>query len=70
MSDDEMKQFLGLLYRYIDTELDQFDNWRLDGPVYVSMSRALLRDWSEEWFDAVPRPGADDGQAASRRSGA
>jgi hypothetical protein len=49
-----------LLYRYAETELDQWDNWLLDteiGPVYVSMSMALLPDWSDQAFDRVPKPG-------------
>jgi hypothetical protein len=80
MSEDEAEHLAGLLYRYAETELDQFDNWRLDtdfGPVYVSMSMALLPDWSDRAFDPVPRPGtrwrtgrcaeaSGAGQAASR----
>jgi hypothetical protein len=49
MNADEAEQFVRLLYRYAETELDQWDNWLLDtevGPVYVSMSMALLPDWS------------------------
>lgn len=60
MSADESEQFARLLYRYAETQLDQFDNWRLDteiGPVYVSMSMALLPDWSDRAFDPVPKPG-------------
>ncbi len=60
MSADESEQFVRLLYRYAETELDQWDNWRLDtevGPVYVSMSMELLPDWSDRAFDPVPEPG-------------
>ena len=60
MSADESEQFVRLLYRYAETELDQWDNWLLDteiGPVYVSMSMALLPDWSDQAFDRVPKPG-------------
>jgi hypothetical protein len=60
MSADETEQLARLLYRYAETELDQFDNWRLDteiGPVYVSMSMELLPDWSDRAFDPVPKPG-------------
>jgi hypothetical protein len=60
MSADETEHLARLLCRYAETELDQFDNWRLDthvGPVYVSMSMALLPDWSDQAFDLVPRPG-------------
>ena len=60
MSAEESEQFLRLLYRYAETELDQWDNWRLDteiGPVYVSMSMELLPDWSDRAFDPVPKPG-------------
>lgn len=60
MSADEAEQLARLLYRYAETELDQFDNWRLDtefGPVYVSMSMELLPDWSDRAFDPVPKPG-------------
>lgn len=61
MSADESEQLVGLLYRYAETELDQWDNWRLDtgiGPVYVSVSMELLPDWSDRAFDVVPKPGA------------
>src|SRR5580698_5854803 len=60
MSADESDQLVRLLYRYAETELDQWDNWLLDteiGPVYVSMSMALLPDWSDRAFDRVPKPG-------------
>lgn len=30
MSADETEHLARLLYRYAETELDQFDNWRLD----------------------------------------
>jgi hypothetical protein len=60
MSADETEHLVRLLYRYAETELDQWDNWRLDtriGPVYVSMSMELLPDWSDLAFDPVPKPG-------------
>lgn len=60
MSADESEQFVRLMYRYAETDLDQWDNWLLDteiGPVYVSMSMALLSDWSDLAFDRVPKPG-------------
>ena len=60
MSAEESEQFVRLLYRYAESELDQWDNWRLDteiGPVYVSMSMELLPDWSDRAFDPVPKPG-------------
>jgi hypothetical protein len=60
MSPEDVEQLARLLYRYAETELDQFDNWRLDtelGPVYVSMSMELLPDWSDRAFDPVPKPG-------------
>ena len=60
MSADDSDQFVRLLYRYAEIELDQWDNWLLDteiGPVYVSMSMALLSDWSDQAFDPVPKPG-------------
>lgn len=60
MTADESEQFVRLLYRYAETELDQWDNWRLDteiGPAYVSMSMELLPDWSDRAFDPVPKPG-------------
>jgi hypothetical protein len=60
MSADDSDQFVRLLYRYAEIELDQWDNWLLDteiGPVYVSMSMALLPDWSDQAFDRVPKPG-------------
>jgi hypothetical protein len=60
MSAEESEQFVRLLYWYAETELDQWDNWRLDseiGPVYVSMSMELLPDSSDQAFDPVPKPG-------------
>ena len=47
MSAEESEQFVRLLYRYAESELDQSYNWRLDteiGPVYVSVSMELLPD--------------------------
>ncbi len=80
MGGDEAEQLARLLYQYAESELDQFDNWRLDteiGPVYVSISTELLPDWSDRAFDPVPKPGrrwqtgrfahvSDAGQVASR----
>jgi hypothetical protein len=60
MSADESEQLVRLLYRYAETELDQWDNWRLDtevGPVYLTMSMEPLPDWSDRAFDPVPKPG-------------
>lgn len=60
MSAEESEHLVRLLYRYAETELDQWDNWRLDteiGPVYVSMRLELLPDWSDRSFDPVPKPG-------------
>jgi hypothetical protein len=60
MSPEDAEQLARLLYRYAETELDQFDNWRLDtefGPVYVSMNMELLPGWSDRAFDPVPKPG-------------
>lgn len=71
MSADESEQFVRLLYRYAETELDQWDNWLLDtaiGPVYVSMSMALLPDWSDQAFDRVPKPGTRWRTAGPRTS--
>lgn len=74
MSADETEQLARLLYRYAETELDQFDNWRLDteiGRVYVSMSMELLPDWSDRAFDPVPKPRdtmADGSVRTCRRS--
>jgi hypothetical protein len=69
MSADEAEQFVSLLYRYAETDLDQWDNWRLEtegGPVYVSMSMALLPDWTDLAFEPLPKPGArwDTGRVA------
>jgi hypothetical protein len=61
MSADEAEHLVRLLYRYAETELDQFDNWRLDtehGPVYLNVSRQLPPDWPDQTFDPVPRPEA------------
>jgi len=60
MSADEAEQLVRLLYRYAETELDQFDHWRLEtgyGPVYMNMARQLLPDWSDRMFDPLPKPG-------------
>src|ERR1700677_5293709 len=60
MSADGAEQLVRLLYRYAETELDQFDHWRLetgDGPVYMNMARQLLPDWSDRMFDPLPKPG-------------
>ncbi len=61
MSADEVEELARLLYRYAETELDQWDNWRLDseiGPVYVSMSMELPPDCSDQAFRPCPEAGS------------
>ena len=44
LSDDEMRQLIRLLVRYCNSDLDQFDDWRITlpwGEVYVSIANAL-----------------------------
>jgi hypothetical protein len=44
LSDDELRELIGLLARYCNHDLDQFDDWRLAmpwGDAYVSISHAL-----------------------------
>lgn len=58
----EIRDFLRLLTRYAEHDLDQFANWRIPtthGPVYLSMSRALAHPWPEEAFDPI-QPLTDD----------
>jgi hypothetical protein len=60
MSADEAEQLVRLLYRYVETELDQSDHWRLEteyGPVYMNIARQLLPDWSDRMFAPLPKPG-------------
>jgi hypothetical protein len=61
ISEDELEHLARLLYLYAETQLDQFATWRLDtadnyGPVYMILSRGLLRDWHDAAFDPLPRP--------------
>ncbi|WP_344664552.1 hypothetical protein [Catenulispora yoronensis] len=44
LSDDEMRQLIKLLVRYCNSDLDQFDDWRVTlpwGEAYISISNAL-----------------------------
>lgn len=50
MSDNEVKQMFQMLRRYAETELDQWEYWRFDGPfskIYIHISMQ-------------PDPGASD----------
>jgi hypothetical protein len=43
LTDEEYKQMVRLLYRFANTELDQFENAKFDtkhGPVFFSISRS------------------------------
>ena len=67
MSAEESEQFVRLLYRYAESELDQWDNWRLDteiGPVYVSMSRGVAAGLVYWAFSTLPRSRGHDGKPA------
>ncbi|WP_433796142.1 DUF6959 family protein [Actinoplanes sp. CA-252034] len=55
MSDAEIRQFVTLLKRFADLELDQFAHWRVEtpyGPVFVDLSRRCLPG-TEEAYDAL-----------------
>jgi hypothetical protein len=70
LSDDEVRDLDRLLARFAEHELDQWENWRINtsyGPVYVTLTRGLMPDWSDEWFTTVwPLP---PHLAESRRMG-
>jgi hypothetical protein len=55
----ELEVLRGLLQRFAEHELDQFDHWRFDtsyGAVFVSFTRKLPPEWSAEAFTPVPDP--------------
>lgn len=62
MSTDDWEHFTRLLYEYVETELDQFDHWRLEpagwsSPVYVDIGMKLPPGHPEQAYDPLPRPG-------------
>jgi hypothetical protein len=47
LSDAEMEQLVALLARYVNTELDQFEHWRVEsayGPAFIDISRHASQD--------------------------
>ena len=59
MASIELELLHGLLQRFAEHELDQFDHLRFDtshGPVYVTLARELPPDWPAEAFRPVPAP--------------
>ena len=66
MSADDWEQFTRLLYEYVETELDQFDHWRLDPvgwqtPIYVDIRLVPPAGHPEDAYDPLPRPGTRHG---------
>jgi hypothetical protein len=58
LSDEEFKQFRGLLRRYCAWNLDQWDTWRTHtryGPVYISISRKPLDGARPDSYESVDR---------------
>jgi hypothetical protein len=59
LTPSELQVLQGLLQRFAEHELDQFEHLRFDtsyGPVFVSWTRKLPPGWSAEAFTPVPRP--------------
>ncbi len=59
LSDEEFWYLLQMLQRYTETDMDQWDRWRLRtacGPVYVRISRRLPQDEPEQAFRALEVP--------------
>ncbi|MEN3615967.1 hypothetical protein [Plantactinospora sp. ZYX-F-223] len=47
LSDAEMEQLVEFLARYVNTELDQFEHWRVEsayGPAFIDISRHASHD--------------------------
>lgn len=62
LTDVELRDFLRLLGRFAEYELDQFENWRIPtsyGSVYLAMTRSLWPGFPEEAFDPVSLPPDD-----------
>jgi hypothetical protein len=56
LSDDEFRTFLGMLHRFCENELDQYECWRLDttyGEVYIDISRRPFPGASREAYDRL-----------------
>ncbi len=59
LSDEEFWYLLQMLQRCTETDMDQWDRWRLRtacGPVYVRISRRLPQDEPEQAFRALEVP--------------
>lgn len=57
MDDDDFQRLLGLLRRYCDEELDQWDMWRLEsefGDVYMYLGRNPTHGASPDDFVHMP----------------
>jgi hypothetical protein len=59
LSKSEWRQFLALLRRFAEHDLDQFDAWQLDtayGPVFVQLKRELRVDEPAAAFRHIEPP--------------
>jgi hypothetical protein len=62
LSDEEFWHLLQLMERYAETDMDQWDTWRLDtsyGPVYVRITRELTAGEPEQAYRRRPIPLAE-----------
>jgi hypothetical protein len=53
LSDSEMTQFFGLLHRFCEEELDQWELWALEtkyGDVFINISRYPSQPGTEEAY--------------------
>lgn len=56
LSDEERRELLQLLARFVSHDLDQWENWRIEtsyGPVYVAIGNQLWPGWPDEAFTTV-----------------
>ncbi|MBG6139462.1 hypothetical protein [Longispora fulva] len=56
LSDAELGELARLLARFASHDLDQWENWRVHtphGPVYVTMTNALMAGCSDEAFTTI-----------------
>ncbi len=74
LTDAELRDFLRLLARYAEHELDQFATWLVPtahGPAYLAMTRKLWPGWPEEAFAPIrpPRSQVRDGAEEQEAGG-
>ncbi|GAA0813732.1 hypothetical protein [Spirilliplanes yamanashiensis] len=72
LTDGDLRDLTRLLARYVEHDLDQFEDWQLQtthGPVYVTIRRELPSGWPAAAFTQVWPPQDSTAPRAEDASG-